>query len=541
MKRLKSLPVVVLLPFAIALYPVVQIFASNQNQLAFRQLVGPVFVSLLLAGIVLVIMYALLRSLIKASLATSIVMAESLFYLLWYDRYNSSIETLGSISTRLNSATLFIILSTAFVVGVIIFIWRTKKNLQRPAEVLLVIITALIAVTGVQIIRYNLANRRADALKVSSPLATASGTAPADAPDVYYIILDRHADSRTLSDTYKYDNSAFINNLKSKGFAVTDSYANYPFTVQSLASSLNSEYLPQLTPAQQNVVSSNMIFSNMIQYNGAAQFFLRHGYSYINLASWWDATGYNAQATSNLRYGRGITILGHLFRVSDFGAVIMRQSIMAPIIDKKLMLFGKTIFATDISALNLHANNASYEFNKLNSAIPAAPGPKFVFAHILMPHPPYVFDANGNPTDDLDHNTDKGYIDQMKYTDQKMVGILDNIIKNSKKPPVIVVQADEGPYPARFDGHTDTFNWKDATPAELQQKTGILNAYFMPGQDMSSLPPTISPVNTFRQIIDRYFGGNLPILPDKYYIDNSWTPYKFLPVTGQPDHLTLSK
>ena len=37
-----------------------------------------------------------------------------------------------------------------------------------------------------------------------------------------------------------------------------------------------------------------------------------------------------------------------------------------------------------------------YALNALDE-IPELPGPKFVFAHLLMPHPPYVIDADGSP------------------------------------------------------------------------------------------------------------------------------------------------
>jgi hypothetical protein len=46
----------------------------------------------------------------------------------------------------------------------------------------------------------------------------------------------------------------------------------------------------------------------------------------------------------------------------------------------------------------------------------------------------------------------------------------------------------------------------------------ILNAYFFPGKQAKDLLyPTISPVNTFRVVLNSYFGERLPLLDDKSY------------------------
>jgi len=42
-----------------------------------------------------------------------------------------------------------------------------------------------------------------------------------------------------------------------------------------------------------------------------------------------------------------------------------------------------------------HRERVLFTFDKL-ATIPVRPGPKMVFAHIISPHPPFVFDAQGN-------------------------------------------------------------------------------------------------------------------------------------------------
>ncbi len=87
----------------------------------------------------------------------------------------------------------------------------------------------------------------------------------------------------------------------------------------------------------------------------------------------------------------------------------------------------------------------------------------------------------------------------------------------------MVIQADEGPQPLRFREARKTFDWTTATDEEIQAKFGILDAFYLPPDD--DVPadepepyPTISSVNTFRLLFDRYFGTNLGFLPDRSYV-----------------------
>jgi len=90
-----------------------------------------------------------------------------------------------------------------------------------------------------------------------------------------------------------------------------------------------------------------------------------------------------------------------------------------------------------------------------------------------------------------------GYPDTVAYLNQRMIPILSAIIENSAIPPIIVLQGDHG--------------WDQ--PHRLQ----ILNALYLPGENGPQIPPTLTPVNTFRVIFNTYFGGSYPLLPDVSY------------------------
>jgi hypothetical protein len=102
--------------------------------------------------------------------------------------------------------------------------------------------------------------------------------------------------------------------------------------------------------------------------------------------------------------------------------------------------------------------------------------------------------------------------------------------------PIIVLQADEGPYPDRYQADQDGFAWLDATPAEVQEKFGILNAVRLPGAGEAELRQAgftdrSSPVNTFRLVFSEVFGADLPLLEDQTYLSPDkahlyqFTPY----------------
>jgi hypothetical protein len=93
---------------------------------------------------------------------------------------------------------------------------------------------------------------------------------------------------------------------------------------------------------------------------------------------------------------------------------------------------------------------------------------------------------------------DPGYLDQITFLNQRILAIVDDIIQDSRVPPVIIIQADHGPPRTEH------------TPKRLP----ILNAYYLPDGGNELLYPSITPVNTFRVIFDYYFGTNFGLLDD---------------------------
>lgn len=100
---------------------------------------------------------------------------------------------------------------------------------------------------------------------------------------------------------------------------------------------------------------------------------------------------------------------------------------------------------------------------------------------------------------------------------------IDRILSNSTTSPIIIIQGDHGP--------GSRLNWQNAGKSDLTERFSILNAYYLPGINSAELPPTISPVNSFRVVLDSYFGADLPLLPNLSFFTARTRPYLFIDVT----------
>ncbi len=166
-----------------------------------------------------------------------------------------------------------------------------------------------------------------------------------------------------------------------------------------------------------------------------------------------------------------------------------------------------------------HIKREFFLLNQLEN-MPSVAGPKFVYAHILIPHGPFVFGADGKALADpsIYENADlatwkQGYADEVAFINGHLLRILPGLIANSKVPPIIIIQGDHGSKVSRFP---------------------ILNAYYLPGAGKAKLYPTISPVNSFRLVLDTYFGAHYNLLQDVPYDPKDVQRAQFTAV-GQSD------
>jgi hypothetical protein len=165
---------------------------------------------------------------------------------------------------------------------------------------------------------------------------------------------------------------------------------------------------------------------------------------------------------------------------------------------------------------------------------------KFIFAHIFSPHPPFVFDANGQSPDLVDMNyfgnewsRKDAFISQLIFINKKIVSAVDKILNDSEIEPIIIIQGDHGTCTTCNSLEGNSAAMGDVTEKMLRERLNILNAMYLPDGGTDVLYSDISPVNTFRCILNFYFGEDLNLLKDKNYYSTYNSPYKFFDITDR--------
>jgi hypothetical protein len=325
-------------------------------------------------------------------------------------------------------------------------------------------------------------------------------------PDIYYIVLDGYGRSDILKNYYGFDNSSFVDELKQKGFIVPINVrSNYPKTVLSVTSTLNMDYVDHFAPQLENSILW-WLMSPWLDHNLVRTSLERIGYSSISISTDWSITD---NPTS------GYYFKSHPIILSDFERYFFSAT-PAKMFQHLLEKFASA------PTYNAHRRSQINNFEALRR-LNTLPGPKFVFAHIILPHPPFVFSKDGSPrnpryafsfNDASDYPESSGeyrrqYVEQAEFLNSQLGPMIDSILKESKEPPIIILQADHGP------GMLTDFASADNTC--LAERFSPFSAYYLPGLDPQKIPDDITPVNLFRIIFDNYFDANLPMLENEQY------------------------
>ena len=544
-------------PFAFAMFPVLSLYAKNMGEGFLREAV-----SIALALVVCaVLLWLLVGLLVKNKNKSSILV--SVFCVLFFS-YGHAISAFRAILEQMDvldearflvegrpALLAWLAIWVVIFAAVSYFTVRLKNDLRPVTSFLNIVALALVVIVGTNIaigggnmylmprFRAN-AKPSADADQFSdSPPAT---VAPADEgrddfdlaefknswqqdipsgdvassslPDIYYIIVDAYARADILEEIYQFNNSEFLSYLTEKGFYIADkSVSNYPQSQLSLASSLNFMYLDGLA-AQMGAESDNrQPLQVMIKNNKTFHFLRRYGYSILAFSSGYEAT----EITDADIY----MAPPEQWDISEFQEALV---MLTP-----LSVFQETFF-------DVRRNRVTYAFDHVAEAT-QVDGPVFVFVHIIVPHWPFIFDADGRPIEPrngigmrADYEYDEfiaGYRGQLAFVNEGLKTAIDEILAQSSDPPIIIVHADHGP-----DAKLDYGGW-NIEKSYLPERMSIFNAYYFPDQGYEDLYKSITPVNTFRVVLNNYFGVDYALLEDKSYFATWEHPYLFTDVTDE--------
>ena len=483
MKRLFSKIPSLVHPLLFAMFPILFLYAHNISETSANQVLMPMLFSVAGALVLWVLLSLLLRSTLKAGLATTLLVI--LFFS--YGRLYDVLDKWGLFVPSHGILLPAVLLVWGYCVY---FIKLAHRDFRNTTKILNVLAVVLILMNVFSVVVYEVGKPK---LSTGGLTQTGDGSTPTGdstesgtRPDIYYIILDEYAHPDTMAEYYDYDNSQFINYLTNKGFFVAlGSKTKTPYSERSIASSLNMQWLPVDTPRE---VAYQEIADSKVAY-----FLSSQGYKYVYMGSYFDTGRYrvNADLYYNFYQSSGSSV------VSDFYRIFWNTTMLRP-------FYNHLIGGQYLGYLRQKAIESLEQLKKM----PNIEGPKFVFAHLMLPHGPIVFGPDGeyiDPTNWENYQDKQFYRGQYIFTTMQIEGVISALLKQSRTPPIIVIQSDHGLRPASV--HPGVQVGSD----EWQK---ILNAYCLPGNGNEDLYESISPVNSFRLIFNLYFDANYDLLPD---------------------------
>ncbi|MFN8411960.1 MAG: hypothetical protein U0Z26_06195 [Anaerolineales bacterium] len=485
-------------PIMLSAYPVLALLSTNIGQVQSNAAVRPLLVSLAFGGLIFLILSLWMKPVHRAAFLSALLLA--LFF-----SYGHIYMSLKEQYPDTNYTTWLAIGWLILFIGAIVWATRPKLKFESFASTLNTMSLALVVMALWQI--NSEIQPSSGGHYLGSPKAPIQNdlVRPANAPDVYFFLLDSYGRADLLSRAYGFDNTPFLSELEKRGFYVAScSQSNYVRTEISLGSSLNMQYLQDLNDAFDPKVTTRRVLWDSLKHSAVRYNFETMGYETVNYDTgfaWLQLTD-AAHFMAPPAISSGMTDFEGLFLRTTFGRYLQDYGLVDP--DYLLGVGFRDRF--------------HYVFNTIGD-VAKMPQPTFSYVHMISPHPPFVFDPNGNPTYPPDFWNDqrmypadlyqKGYVNQLQFLNKNMLQAIDTIEANSDTPPIIIIQGDHGP-------------WLQPKDKRFWNLTAIK---FPEHNDV--LYPSITPVNIFREVFNTYFGGKYDILKDVSYFSPVPNLYDF--------------
>lgn len=491
-------------PYLLAVFPTLALLANNLQEIEMAEALRAVLVSLAGAVFLTAVLRLAVKDWHKAAAISSLVLVLFFSYGHSYNLLESHSLAGVSLGRHRILALLYLVI---FGAGVW-WITRPGRELRLLNRTIDIMMTAAVVLPVLQISVYSFQESRAVGAEPSNAPQGLRIANEESLPDIYYIILDAYSRDDVLKEFYRYDNSSFLNRLADLGFYVAScSQSNYAQTQLSLASALNMDFISNLGEKFTPESTSRVGMPGLIKHSTVRDLLERLGYQMVAFETgyYWtqveDAAVYLSPKSSTA------SLLDITGGFNAFESLLIKTSALLIVVDGASALPGWLQIDADYPN-QIHRERVLFTLDQLGK-LPTMGGPKFVFAHIVSPHKPFVFGPHGET---IEQKVDDiaGYRDQVAYLNSRLIPLLQKIISDSSAPPVIILQGDHG-----------------GLDTSVEDRMAILNAYYLPESGDRYLYENVSPVNTFRLVFDHYFGGRYDLLQDTSYFSVYNYPYRY--------------
>jgi len=471
-----------------AIFPIIFLFSNNVDSVYPNEIILPLLIVILITFLIWIAISFVLKSKIKSGLITSLG-------LIVFFSYGHIFILIDELQKNIFLLHLFLLIPSfiLFGIGTYYFI-RTKKPLNNVTKIVNVVSISVVMISFLSIGEYYMTeNYTPDNLSENAKVSPIQQANAENFPDIYYIILDGYAGPESLELFLNYDNKEFVDFLTKKGFYIaSDSYSNYALTAESVTSTLNMKYINYL--AEEGIdTTDRTVFIPMSRDNLVFKNLKSKGYTIFNIESGPVYT--RLMNDVDFRLCTKETIGS-----SDFEMMLIRTTILNPV--------HVELFSGD------RRDKLLCGFSELGKMSEINDKPKFVLAHLTIPHRPYIFGENGEPINpkflvpdnEIENWNPDFYLGQLKFANKKTQDVIEKLTE-TETPPVIIIQSDHG--------------MRDPESENSYERNlkfyNNFKAYYFPEKGRNLEFETTTPVNSFRVLFNLYFDDDYEILEDKIY------------------------
>jgi hypothetical protein len=495
--------------FVFSSFPFLALYSSNAGAFTFRpDVIARPFVVMAVANVL--VLWALARVVPDLRFRSSLV---SFVYLGFFSELVTATWNTGALLKRYPDWWLSIahLVLTAAIVG-----WAYRQGPRPGGHRGLTLAAATLLIVNLGQIAWAMIGPADEAWKAAAGLISEGGlfSAPKGRarPTIVHILLDGLGSPEVLRDLYHLDANPWVSALTGRGFVLArGAHSNYVHTYSSLASMINGNYLTPLagTVARRD---DRRPLHYLIQHSGIIESLRAAGYEFTLIGSSYSTTDSHRLASRCVCPATGL---------SELETAVYRFSPLRPL-------------ALSWLTYEPFRRKVLGQFDALRSLGPTV-GPRYVLAHIISPHPPFAFDADGRlPAGRLplfgmqDGEEFPGTSDEYvaKYRAQttfilgETLASIDAIIRDDPDA-VIIVSGDHGPGAG--------LHHEDPGRTDLRERFGTVLAIRSPRSTLH-VPDRLTLVNVYRFVLSAVLGANLPLLPDHMYFTRFSAPYEFVEV-----------